>query len=115
MALTADDKAIRLESLTRLAIATREKIDRATYVLYLEDTADYSTAAMTMACRRLEHSSKWFPKVGELREECSVVATRMAEDAEAKHRKALMPPPISDEKWDEIRRRLQEIIGRRSM
>jgi hypothetical protein len=114
MALTDADKEKRIEAFTRLAMATREKIDRATYVLYLEDTADYSTAVVTMACRRLEHSSKWFPKVGELREECGKVATRMAEAAETKRRLALNPPPISEEKWAEIRAKLQEIIGRRS-
>jgi hypothetical protein len=113
MALTDSDKTTRLEAFTRLAIATREKIDRATYVLYLEDTADYSTAVVTEACRRLERSAQWFPKVGELREECRMIAARKAEDAEAR-RRALNPPPISDEKWAEIRAKLQELRSRRS-
>ena len=113
MALTDRDKEKRLEAFTRVAMATREKIDRATYVLYLEDTSDYSTAVVMTACKRLEHSSRWFPKVGELRDECRIVAAHLAEEAETK-RRALMPPPISDEKWAEIRAKLQEIINRRS-
>lgn len=89
--MTDEDK--RMEALTRLALATREKVDRASYVLYLEDTARFSTAVIVDACRRLETSSPWFPKLAELIEECRIVAQQHAERAEAERRKRLPPPP----------------------
>ena len=79
MALTADSKTQRINALTRLALATREKVESPTYVVYVEDTAHFSTAVVVQACKRLEHSSSWFPKVAELIEECRLVANREAE------------------------------------
>jgi hypothetical protein len=68
------DKEQRVQALTRLAIATREKAEPQTFAVYLDDTSRVSTHVLLEACRRLEKSSTWFPKVAELLEQCNLVA-----------------------------------------
>jgi len=94
MALTTDSKTQRVNALTRLALATREKVESATYVVYVEDTAHFSADVLAQACKRLEHSSPWFPKVAELIAECQLVANREAE------RRAARQLPANAEKAD---------------
>lgn len=94
MALTAESKTERVKALTRLALATREKVESSTYVVYVEDTAQFPTHVVVEACRRLEHAAAWFPKVAELIDECKVVATREAE------RRASRQLPAHTEKAD---------------
>lgn len=108
-------KAARIEALTRLAIATREKVDRAAYVLFVENTADVELKVFVEACRRLEHSAQWFPKVSELRDECRVVAARHRERKEASRRQLTDGPPITDEQWAEIRAKFQDVLARKGM
>lgn len=87
--MSADDRKVRLEALTRLALATREKPEPQTYVVYLEDTARERTDVLLEACRRLEKSSAWFPKVAELLAECAVIAKHRREAEDQK--RLLMP------------------------
>lgn len=98
-----------------MAIATREKVDRAAYVLFVEDTADVELSVFVEACRRLEHSAAWFPKVAELRDECRIVATRRREDRESQRRYLTDGPPISEEQWQEIKAKFHEVLARRRM
>lgn len=109
------DKEARLTALTRLALATREKVETATYVLYLEDTATFSTAVVVEACKRMETRVSWFPKVAELIEECATVAKRHQERQEERARAALPPPPASPEKLAWFRRKMHELIDSKSM
>lgn len=115
MALTDSAKAQRLESLTRLALATREKVTRDVYVLYLEDTADFSTDVVLSACRRLEHSASWFPKVAELRAECLAVARQKAEQLAQKRLNLLTEPQVSPEKLAKFKAAVQALINRKGM
>lgn len=115
MALTQDSKEARMKALTRLALATREKVDAATYVLYVEDTAHFPSAVVVDACRRIETSSPWFPKLAELVEECRLVAKYQEDQREEVERKRLPPAPISDEKWKEIQKQFHEVLGRKVM
>lgn len=68
------DKEARLKAMTRLALATREKVEPQTFAVYLDDVQRVETAVLIDACRRLEKSSEWFPKVKELLDMCNVVA-----------------------------------------
>ena len=106
---------VRLKALAEVALATREKVDRASYVLYLEDTARYSTDVFVEACRRLRTSSAWFPKVAELLDECRIVAAKRAQEAEEARRKQLDLPPVSPEKLGWLRQQLEALVGRKGM
>lgn len=84
------DLETRLHALDRLAIATRERCDKETKAVYLDDTAGIETAVLVEACRRLERSSSWFPKMKELLEHCEVVAR------EQRIRRELQSPRLRD-------------------
>lgn len=103
----------RLTALTRLAIATREKCDRATYLLYLEHVQRFSTEVVIAACRRLESSSEWFPKVAQLVEECRVVARHKAEQQEQHKRRMLDIPPVDAAKIKQMREMVKEFLNAR--
>lgn len=68
------DKEQRNSALTRLGIATRDKLDTEARLVYLEDTQRIDTAVFVEACRRLEKAAQFFPKVAELIAACDVVA-----------------------------------------
>jgi hypothetical protein len=90
-------------------------VERASYVLYLEDTARFSTAVVVEACRRLETSSQWFPKLAELVEECQRVAQRHQEQREAERRKRLPPPPPRPEFMADVMARLKALTREKGM
>jgi len=113
MATDADKQ--KIAALTRLALATREKVDRETYVLYLEAVSRYSVSVVSEACRRLEDTARWFPKKAELMEECALVAARHQERQEERARALLMPPEPSPERKQEFLRKLRELIASKSM
>ena len=115
MDLTKDSKAQRMMALTRLALATREKVDPAVYVLYVEDTASYATEVVVTACQRLERRVTWFPKVAELIDECRVVATRRHEEQEEAARQRLRPAPLPPERWAAFQAQFQAIIQQKVM
>lgn len=77
------DLEARLHALDRLALATRERADKETKAVYLDDSASVQTGVFVEACRRLERSSTWFPKMKELLDMCDVVARehRIREEA----------------------------------
>lgn len=87
-----DNKEARLTALTKLALRTREKVEPATFVLYVEDTAKFSTAVVVEACDRWGRSQAWFPKAAELIEECRLVAQRHEERREQRQLSAHSEP-----------------------
>jgi hypothetical protein len=114
--MTSADREIRLKALTRLAIATREKPEPQTYAVYLDDTKGFSTEAILRACRHLEHSLQWFPKVSELRQACDFQEQRLVE-ARAQRRPKLADGdvPVSPEKWSRFRQDVANLVNRREM
>ena len=69
------DRERRFGALARLAAATREKVEKETYAVYLDDTKHIAVDVLELAAHRLEKSSTWFPKVAELIAMCNVVLT----------------------------------------
>ncbi len=67
-ALSAPDP--RAAALMRLAVATREKLDAGVYDVYLSHLALFRADTVIAACRELERTAQWFPKVAELEREC---------------------------------------------
>lgn len=105
----------RIKALTRLAIATREKVEPATYVLYVEDTAGFTTDVLETACRRMETALTWFPKVSELMDECRVVARYEEEQRAMKAPRQIDGPPVSPEQIAQLRADVARLVERRRM
>ncbi len=115
MPLTAESKERRLKALTRLALATREKVESAVYVLYIEDTAGFSTEAVERACHRLELTTPWFPKVAELIEACRSEAEREAERRATRFRQLPAGDPVSPEKLGEFLAQIKAVVRKKAM
>lgn len=113
--LTKNDKTRRIAALSRLAIATREKMEPAAFVVYIEDTQRFSTVVLERACRHLATTVTWFPKVSELIEACQIVSRQLVEDRDQARRRALRPPPLSDEKWAEIQAQFRSVLKKHTM
>lgn len=110
------DKETRLKALTRLAIATREKVEPQTFAVYLDDTQSIATSVLAEACHRLEKSATWFPKVAEVLEACSTVV-KERKLREEWSRPRLNPPadePSPERKMQWLQT-LREICTRRAM
>jgi hypothetical protein len=85
------DRDLREAALGKLAIKTRERLDRLVLDCYLDDDRiqAVSTPDLVEACRRLEVSA-WFPKFGELVAAAQAVRReRQERDAAASQRKRL--------------------------
>jgi hypothetical protein len=115
MTLTPDDKRIRLEALTKLAIATREKAEPQTFAVYLEDLAAWRTSTLVEACRRLRLTAQWFPKVAEIAEACRAVAREAELRADARRLKPAEFVPVPAERVEEFKRQIRVAIGRKGM
>jgi hypothetical protein len=111
--MTADEARARTNCFTRLAIATREKVEPATTAVYLESTAGWSLETLRVACHQLEMRSAWFPKVAEINEACH---------AAVKQREALRPQksfpshedaPVSEARRVELLRSLADLVKRK--
>jgi hypothetical protein len=117
----ADDLNIRRAALTRLAVATRERLpdaraDRdAFFHVYLDGLDTYSTDTFVRACKHLETALSWFPKKHELVEACQSIV-RQKRDSE---RPVLALPPGQSEidpgKLADFRHRVRELLERKSM
>lgn len=90
--MATSDADRRLQSLIRLAWATRTKLEKEEFVVYLDDVTGIQTDVLVEACRRLEKSATWFPKVSELLETCNAVAREQRIRYELS-RPRLKPPP----------------------
>lgn len=83
----ADEQAVFRAAITRLALATREPLpvsqeDRnALFRIYWDGVNRFSIRTIVSACRRLETTSKWFPKVSELVETCAAIVARKRDEA----------------------------------
>jgi endonuclease YncB( thermonuclease family) len=96
------DKDARLTALERLAVATREKVEPQTFALYLEDTALIPTDTLVAACRRLERSMTWFPKLKEILDGCAlVVADQQAQQVVHRLQPHDAPDPERLQMWME--------------
>lgn len=109
------DEEARLQALTNLALRTKEKVQRAVYVLYLQDTARFPSAVVIEACERWGTSSKWWPSASELIEECVLVGRRHQERAEERARKRLPPAPVPQEKLDAFMAQFRAVIRKKAM
>lgn len=84
------DRERRFGALARLAAATREKVEKETYAVYLDDTKHIAVDVLELAAHRLEKSSNWFPKVAELIDACNYVL-RERQIRDEQNRPRLMP------------------------
>lgn len=114
MALTEESARLRLAALKRLYLATREKWNPEQASIYVENTAGFSTAVVTSACRRLEGSAEWFPKASELVEECRLVAKRLEVEAEDKRRKRLPPAELTPEQKSDILAKFRKVLEKKT-
>lgn len=113
--LTPDQKRARLEALTKLAIATREKVERETFAVYLESLSGWSTAILVEACRRLQTASQWFPKVAEIVESCRVVEREKQIREDQKKLKPAEFVPVPREIVEDFMRQIREATGRHDL
>jgi hypothetical protein len=114
--MSPQDRDTRMKAFSRLAIATREKMDPQAFAVYLDDTRGFTTEAVLRACRHLEHSLQWFPKVSELREACAFQEQRLREAREQRRPKlADGDKPVTPELWREFRSRVNALIQKRQM
>lgn len=119
--MTPKDRAVRQAALTRLAVATRERLpetreDReAFFSVYLSDLEGYSAETFVRACRHLETAVSWFPKKHELAEACRSIARQQA-DAR-KPSLALLPGdrPVDPEKLMRFKEAVAEAIASKAM
>lgn len=115
-----DDLKIRRAALTRLAIATRERLpesqeDRhALFRVYLDDLDTFSTDTFVRACRRLE-TMTWFPKKGELKEACQAVAQYKADNRKPSRALTDGDKPVDPSKWANFRADVDALLQKKSM
>ena len=111
-----DEKRQKLQALTKLAIATREKAEPQTFVVYLEGLEFFDAPTVATACANLIGRATWFPKVAELVEECRAILRVQAErNAERRRLSAPPPVPISPERHAEIMARFRAILHEKGM
>lgn len=116
-----DDIKIRRLALTRLAIATRERLpesqeDRhAFFKVYLDGTEGFSNDTFCRACRNLENSIDWFPKKHELIEACRAVLKFKLDQRKPQLALPSGDKPIAPEKWREFQSCVQALIQRKRM
>lgn len=113
--MTPEQKEKRIAALTRLALATREKLDRAAYVVFVDATATVPIDVFEAACRRLEAGSAWFPRVHELLEECRAVVRYRDSQRRPLRALAAGDVPITEAHLAELRARVAEAVERRRM
>lgn len=113
--LTKESLERRMAALTKLAIRTREKVEKETYVVYVEDTAHFPTQVVEIACQRLGTMQSWFPKSHELIEDCRAVAKHQAEQSEAKARRLQLPEPANPERLQKFLDDVKAEVRRKAM
>lgn len=114
MNLTPEQKRARLEALTKLAIATREKLERETIGVYLDALQGWSTAIFVEACRRLQSASQWFPKVAEIADACRTVEREQQIRKEQRQLKA-PDDQISPERWQQLLADIRRVCNRHDL
>lgn len=113
--------ATRKAALTRLAVATRERLpdareDRdALFRVYLDDTEQFTTDTFVLACRRLETSLDWFPKKHELVDACQAVAQYKRDQRKPVLALASGDTPVDPEKLANIREMVKAAVRRKAM
>ncbi len=81
--MTKDDRII--DALERLASATQTRTDDAAWLgtlrVYVENLERYSADIVTAACRKLETTATWMPKVAEILDQCRQIHRTQAPQA----------------------------------
>lgn len=115
MTYSPEQKRARLEALTKLAIATREKVERETFGVYLESLDSWSTGYLVEACRRLQRTATWFPKVAEIMECCRTVERERQIVAESRRLAPAEFTPIPKEKFERFLADIRAAINRHDL
>ena len=112
-----DEHQQRITSLLRLASATRTKLDPQDHAVYLDGTSGFSPETFAAACRHLETTAEFFPRLSEVVQAClAVVGERKRREELARPRlRDSMPDPISAERHAEIMAKLRELIGTKTI
>lgn len=114
------DLGTRRAALTRLAVATRERLpeekrDRdAFFHVYLDGLDKFATSTFVEACRRLETKLDWFPKKHELLEECRAIAQRKADARRGQLRLPEGQQP-ANVNLEDFKRRVKDFASTRGM
>lgn len=110
------DRERRMSALTALALAVKEKVEPATYVLYVGDTQRFPAQVLEIACERLRRSREWWPKLSDVIDECQLVARQQAERVDAQRRRSQLPEsPIDAEKLARFKDDVARLVQRRRM
>jgi hypothetical protein len=119
--MTDQERAARRAALTRLAVATRERLPEARedrdafFHVYLDGLENIHTDTFVKACRQLETTLDWFPKKHELIDACRAIARRKTEARESQQRQLTEGRMIDPPKVEELKRRVRELIATRGM
>jgi hypothetical protein len=116
-----NERDYKLAALTRLAIATRERLPEdkrerdAMFHIYLDGMDTYSADTFVRACKHLETALSWFPKKHELVEACQSILRQKRD----KERPRLALPAgeteVDPAKLSDFRHRVRELIERKGM
>jgi hypothetical protein len=109
-------------ALMKLSSARREKLDKLDFETYVEGLREFSADVVDVVCGDFariapEEYQPRFPPLSAIREGC----IRRVQATETKRKALSAPaldaqyPPLSEEKWAEIRARFEEVLGRRTM
>lgn len=109
-------------ALMRLGSARREKLDRVDFEVFVDGLAEFPSDVVTAVCLELGRVAPAefqprFPPLSVIRELCH----RRVTDRVSHQRALAAPPvseqfpPISDEKWAEIRKQFETVLRRRTM
>jgi hypothetical protein len=115
-----DSNALRKAALTRLAVATREKLPEdkrerdAYFHVYLDGMEKFSDDTFVRACKHLEVVLSWFPKKAELIDACESIVRRKRENERPRLALPEGVKPVSAEQQAEFLRRVRAAIGRKS-
>lgn len=109
-------------ALMRLGAARREKLDKVDYEAFVAGLVTFSAEVVERVCESIgrvapEEFQPRFPLLSTLREAC------FRDEEQHRVRRAALRapnpdeeyPPLSEEKWAEIRAKFQEVLSRRAM
>lgn len=111
--MTPQERLQRAEIIGRLAVATREKLERQTLDVYIEALQGWSVETLRSACMRLQTSATWFPKVAEINDTCNVVRQHEVERKQA--RQLSSGTPADPERLSQFLADVKAEVARKSM
>lgn len=117
----ATDRDFKLAALTRLAIATRERLPEdkrerdAMFHIYLDGMDVYSVDTFVRACKHLEVAQSWFPKKHELVEACQSIVKQKRDADRPRLALPAGQSEVNPAKLADFRHRVRELIQRKAM